>query len=67
MREISMEVPWGSIIYQIFAFVVILLFFLFIGIAIKKFLTKSSQSTIQNDQLEKKLDRIIELLEKDKK
>ncbi|MBP3951555.1 DUF4083 family protein [Bacillus suaedae] len=62
-----MEVPWGSIIYQIFSFAVILFFIIFIGIAIKRFLNKPSQSTVQNDQLEKKLDRIIELLEKDKK
>lgn len=57
----------GDIIFQLIIFLLILLSLVSIGGIVRSLIKKQRTTVHQNSQIEQKLDRIIELLEKDKK
>ncbi|QOR68201.1 DUF4083 family protein [Cytobacillus suaedae] len=57
----------ADIVFQLFIFLLIILFFVSIGAFVRSLFKNQRTNVQQNSQIEQKLDRIIELLEKDKR
>jgi membrane protein implicated in regulation of membrane protease activity len=62
-----MDLNIGDIIFQLIVFSLIVLFFVSIGAFFRSLFKNQRTNVQQNSQIEQKLDRIIELLEKEKK
>ncbi|WP_100405665.1 DUF4083 domain-containing protein [Bacillus solitudinis] len=60
------DISWGLVIYQIIAFGLITLFILSFTLFIKRLLKNSVEKNNQLKTLEKKLDKVIEILEEEK-
>ncbi|GAE25397.1 hypothetical protein JCM9140_1389 [Halalkalibacter wakoensis JCM 9140] len=61
-----MDVAWGSVIYQLVTFGLIILFAVSFTLFIRRLLVNSASKQRQNKEIGEKLDRIIELLEEEK-
>ncbi|WP_062051078.1 DUF4083 domain-containing protein [Bacillus sp. JCM 19034] len=62
-----MDVSWGSVIYQIVAFGLMVLFIVSFTLFIRRLLLNSAEKNNQLKEIGRKLDKIIEILEKDKR
>ncbi|KHF39281.1 DUF4083 domain-containing protein [Halalkalibacter okhensis] len=62
-----MDVTWGSILYQLVSFGLIALMIISLALFIRRLLANSTEKHNQQKELGKKLDRIIEIMEKDKR
>ncbi|WP_236035270.1 DUF4083 domain-containing protein [Alkalihalobacterium elongatum] len=60
-------VNWGDILFQLINLGLIVLFVISFTLFIRRLLLNSKGRTSQVNEIEKKLDKIIELLEKDKR
>ncbi len=68
MNDVSLfENDIFAMIYLCIMIGLIVLFVVSFTLFIRRLLINSSTKNVQSDQIEKKLDKIIELLEKDKK
>ncbi|MBE4907506.1 DUF4083 family protein [Bacillus luteolus] len=56
-----------EIVFQLIIFLLVILFFVSIGAFVRSLFKNQRSNEQQSSQIEQKLDRIIELLEKDKK
>ena len=62
-----MDVNIGDIIFQVVVFLLIILFFVSLASFVRTLIKNQKRSVQSNSMIEEKLDKIIELLEKDKK
>ncbi|GAE36009.1 DUF4083 domain-containing protein [Halalkalibacter akibai] len=62
-----MEVHWGSIIYQLLSFGLIILFVVSFTLFIRRLLLNSKEKNSQLKEIGNKLDKIIDQIENDKK